>query len=550
MKKLQKVTTALLCGCVVMSSFAACGGEGGMFGGGTKLDPAKTLYIANYDGAAGHTWLDYYAKEYKKIEPEITISVMNKKEEFSGDTVKATMPNDVYDIYFTDHSDYHSFVAGGVLADMTDTVTENVYDDNGELVEEGATGTKSIVDFLYPEMREYYAKTSGETTKYYALPVFYPISGIVYDADLFNEKKWFFDKDGEIGVTNTDPNVGFGPDGDLSTTADNGEPQTWKQFLTLLASIRGSGNVTPFTWSGTYIYQRQYFLEAVRVAYEGKNDSNLWYTLNGVDNTLGEINEENGWKLVEQEGTKKMLQAAKDIVSNSDNYSNNAFLVGTQTHTAAQEEFVYSIHTNDRIAMFLESSYWENEARGVFSDMEEIQKSWGYGKRNFRLMNMPKMDGSDNEKQTYYGDASTKFVAINARSKKLDMAKKFIQFIHSRKNLAAFTTISGTFRPFDYTITEEERATATPFMQNLMEKVLHPNSEVVIAENYSNYVRYRDDDNRIMKAKINGEESYEPMAYFKDHPTLTIDNYYSGISALNKEGDWKTSYGNYKKNLD
>ncbi len=541
MKRLKRVLAAALCGITAFTGLAACGGNG-------DVDPATTLYIANYDGAAGHTWLDYFIEEYKKVEPTVTIAPINKKEEFSGDAVMTTMPNDVYDLYFTDHSSYHTFVASGVIADITDAVTEKVYDENGELSTEA--GVKSIADILYPEMREFYGITNGETTSYYGLPTFYPISGITYDADLFNERKWFFDRNGKIGVTNTDPNLGPGPDGDYTTTADNGEPETWGDFLTLLRRIKASGNVTPFTWAGAYIYQRQYFLKAARAAYEGKNNADLWNTLNGTDSVLGEITEENAYKLIDQNGVKAMLTAAKDIAGDTDNYSENAFKGATQTHTAAEEEYVYSINTNKRIAMLLESSYWENEARGVFADMEEIQSEWGYGKRNFRMMNMPRFAGLDgipdqtNEKQTYYGDASTKFLAVSANSTKKDMAKKFIQFIHSRKMLSAFTTISGTFRPFDYEITAEEKATATPFMQNLMDKVLGANSEVVIAEEYSSFIRYRSDSVWDIAAKVGSQEFHEPMNYLKT-PASTVKAYFDGMKTRVSQSKWTTDYGKY-----
>lgn len=540
MKKFSKIIAVMLCAVTALASLAACGGDDP-----SKLDPTTTLYVANYDGAAGHTWLDYYIAEYKKVQPNVTIVPMNKKEEFSGDKVMSTMANDIYDIYFTDHSAYSAFVASGVIADMTDIVTEKVYTDDGELAAEGA-GTKSIIDFLYPEMREYYAVGSGESVQYYGLPTFYPISGAVYDADLFNQKNWFFDKNGNIGVKDSDPNVGPGPDGKFETTADNGEPETWEQFMTLLSTIRGSGNVTPFTWSGSYYYQRQYYMQSLAAQYEGKNDYDLWYTLNGTDSTLGEITEENGYVLFDQPGVKASVQAVYDVVSNSDNYSKNAFLTGTQSHTAAEEEFVYSVETNDRIAMLLESSYWENEARGVFNSMEEISEDYAYGKRNFRMMNAPRLGGSTNSKRTYFGDASTKFIMVSANSKRQELAKDFIQFIHTRKNLAAFTTISGTFRPFDYVITEEEKATATPFMQNLMDKVLDANSEVVIAEDYSGFLQYASFGDFRTGAKFDKNETIEAMIYFKDHREITVDDYFNGMKALTSQSVWKNNYDAYK----
>ncbi len=569
MNKTKKFLSLCLAALMV-TPLIACGGGGGgddsssAGGGGSGGgDRPNKLYIGNYDGAAGHEWLNYYEQEFEKIHTDVDVIQTNKKDEFQDTALMNSVLAGENDMYFTDHSDYRQFANAGVMEDITDVVTGKFYTADGELAPAGQ-GTHSIIDRMMPEYIPLYNLGTEQQPLYYGVPEFYNIAGFNYDADLFNEKDWFFDADGDIGVKDTDPNVGPGPDG-ISGNADDGEPETWEDFVELLEAIRGSGNVTPFTWSGHYAYPRQYVLNAVRAQYEGKANMDVFYSLNGTHSEVGEVTEATGYKLWDSNGIKAMLMAAKEIASNPKNYSSNS-VGSTSTHLYAQNEFVLSISTNNRIAMLLESSYWENEARGTFNTMEEVGEEYGYGQRDFRCMSMPRFKGTDgipdsqNTKSTYWGDSSQKFVFLKRDGANKEIAKEFYKFIHTRHNMAMFTVYSGTFRPYDYKVNETEMEGASKFLTNLMEKVLDPNAEVVISDQFSGFRKYSTsgdwnlatyafkmlvDNNSNNKVDSKDDTILEPIHYFRFDAGKTVNDYWNGMKAYYNETQWAENYQKY-----
>lgn len=72
--------------------------------------------------------------------------------------------------------------------------------------------------------------------------------------------------------------------------------------------------------------------------------------------------------------------------------------------------------------MFVENSYWEQEARGVFNG-EPNQSVNGYGKRNFRYMPIPKFIGVDgikdqtNTERVLPAQFADSYICISAKNK-------------------------------------------------------------------------------------------------------------------------------------
>ncbi len=543
--KLASLALAIVC-CVPMT---ACGG-GKPGNSGTSNDKEVNpnlvqVHIANYDGATGSKWLSDLIIEYEKTH-DVQIWIDNKKDEFAMDKLIPSLKygtEDTHDMFFLCHADYQQMYAQGVLEDLTTTVTTKIYNDDGDFPASGETATKSIIDMMYPELDAVYNLGAGGQDSYYALPFFYATGGIIYDADLFDEKNLYFDIDGEIGVKSNSPDIGPGPDGDINTTADNGEPETFEQFKVLIDAIR-SASCTPFTWSGKYYYQRQSLKNMLWANYEGKNDAMLAVTFNGTDSTLGAITPETGWKITEQYGHFAAFSALEYIEGNPANYSEDAFKEGIQSHTVAQEEYLDSIRTpggRKRIAMLLENTYWETEARGVFDDMEEIRSSYGYGKRNFKLLSPFKFIGTNgitdqtSNRTTYYGTCGGNIVGINSYSSDAvkTAAKEFLQYVQSRQGLAKFTVAGSALRPYTYTVNTEEMASATPFMRNVIEKRLLTDCDLVLNDAISTLAKENKLNYYMNTAELNSTEYIEAMSAFNDSRTwgtrVTAQSYWEAV---------------------
>ena len=466
-------------------------------------DDTKTvLAIGNRDRGFGHAWLDEVAREfeiaYANYEGEdgkigVDVEITNKSGEFSTMNLEQNMPYNGYDLYVLDELDLLTLYTAkhngeSLLADITDIVTEECYDANGNLVE---NGTKSISDKMVSEYRDYYNMGTKEQPKFYAVPFVATPSGGIYDADLFDKYALYFKADGTIGAKQRDidnGDCGKGPDGELGTY-DDGMPATWEEFKDLLYFMAYRKSITPFIWGGTNTYQKEYFAASVHANYEGANNYNLLYTLDGEHTELGNINTSNAWQLGKAEGKVAAVRAFADIMSDAKYYSPKSMST-TTTHTMAQMLYVKSIQQGSPIAMFLEGSYWEEEARDYFEEMGNTNPKWGFGQRNFKLLPIPSFKGSeldegfisqqeDNRQVLVMQNSSHSSILLSAQAEQMELAKEFIKFIHSREMLVRTTQITSAIRPYEYEFTDKEKADCTKFMQSILTMMESEKTDIV-----------------------------------------------------------------------
>jgi hypothetical protein len=297
-------------------------------------------------------------------------------------------------------------------------------------------------------------------------------------------------------------------------------------------------SITPFTWSGNTDYQRRMAYRYIWANYEGANDYLLNYTFDGKDSQKGDIDDTNYPLLLEQNGRKAGIKAAKDITSNSRYYSS---LANKQTYTEAQEEYAYSVMTNNKIAMFFEGSYWESEAKGTF---DKMPSDLGYGKRNFKWLPVPNfidVDGvpdQDKEMDDRVLDASSAYeygVYISAKNKcknyqvEVQLAKLFLQFAQQRSQLVKFVKNTGcTWRPYNFTVEPDELKEWTGIAKSIYE-FIKEGATVVSSFPYSNV--------RKLNPKKFSEGAWdfvytlytEPFAYFMNVPNRSVDQCYNDM---------------------
>lgn len=498
MKKL-KAFIAVFMAAITVASVCACGGE--------KEDPTKTyLDVGVFDAGLGTKYFDemkkdfeaYYADEhFEEGKTGVVLRASKMNTEYNPANLIGSMKNYKQVLYLLNTGDYEAFTAKSLFADVTDVMTDKFLDEDGNLAAvTGKEATQTIEDTMLEGYADVFKKSDNGNQKYYAVPFMLSVPGIIYDADLFDEQKWYFKADGTLGASAADVEAqrcGAGPDGELGTY-DDGLPEKWNDFLTLLAKIR-SGGFTPFTWAATpSTYQISRLFNVMWANYEGYDDFMLNYSLSGEDSTLGEIDDSNYVKLLEQEGRKAALKAFYDITKNTDNYSEQATPDGQRknSHTSAQQEFIESKDKGDkRIAMFVENSYWEQEARDVFDGQPDQNKN-GYGKRNFKYMTMPKfvnmedkgIADQENTERVVPATYSESYMCISAQNTcqnlevQTRVAKLFIKFVQQRSQLVKFTANTGCIRPYDYTVTEEEKAACTPYTRSILELITEENTKV------------------------------------------------------------------------
>ena len=396
MKKTKNIGAILLASATLLGT-AACGGSS------EKEDPTKTyLDVGVFNAGLGTAYFDelkkdfeaYYADaHFEEGKTGVVVRPLKKNTEFSPQNLKNSMKNLDQVLYILDQGSYEEFTENKLFADVTDVMTEKYLDEDGNIA---ADTNKEATQSVEDTMLEGYSDVFKKEGKYYAVPYMLSIPGIIYDADLFDESALYFRKDGSIGANAAAVAAGdcsAGPDGKRGTS-DDGLPDTWNDFLTLLERLRM--NYTPFTWAESpSTYQISRVFNAIWANYEGYDNFMLNYSFKGTDGNLGSINENNFTKLLNQEGRKAAIKAFYDITKNQENYSAKARPGGGNTHTGAQREYIQSKRFGKRIAMFAENSYWEQEAREDVFNKETPQNVNGYGKRNFRYLPIPRFENVD-----------------------------------------------------------------------------------------------------------------------------------------------------------
>ena len=532
MKRKMNVIVSLVLALSSAIGLTACGGNK------NDEDPTKTyLDVGVFDAGLGTTYFDelkkdfeaYYANtSFEEGKTGVVLRATKKSTEFNPTNLLNSITKYEPVLYILDHGDYDAFTQKDLFYDITDIMTEKYLDADGNIAADtGKDATQSIEDTMYDGYETVFKKDG----KYYAVPYTLTLPGIIYDADLFGDENLYFKADGSIGASAEDVangNCSAGPDKKLGTS-DDGLPTTWADFLTLLERIR-TKNYTPFTWSADTQYQLSELFNVFWANYEGYDNYMLNYSLNGTDSNLGEINENNFTELLKQEGRKAAIKAFYDISSNTANYTKESRPGGGNSHTGAQQQFIQSKKYGTRIAMTVESSYWEQEARSVFN------KDSSYGKRNFKYMPIPNFVGVDgiedqtNTKRILPATLAESYMCISAKSAnkkaevQITVAKLFIKFAQSRTELVKYTKNTGCIRPYNYTATAEEKAECTPYTQSILTfieegaKIAPSLSISELRRKYTGETGFFVSDNGFAFRVKNGTSTYmSPFRYFYDY---------------------------------
>ena len=240
MKKAIKLGSVLLGG--VMASGIALS-MAGCSNGGIKIDDTKTqLYVFSYNGGVGNEWFDHTIESFEAKYADVSfedgklgVQVIPDKQKDAGTSMVDSFKNKNIDVVFNETVRYNEWVTKGNLKDISDIV----------LGENELDGNKRIVDKI-PEDKK--AALTAKDGKYYALPHYEAFRGVVYDVDLFKQKKLYFAADRSVDdfILTDNATKSAGPDGKTGTY-DDGLPATYTEFWQLCDKMVAS-NVIPFIW--------------------------------------------------------------------------------------------------------------------------------------------------------------------------------------------------------------------------------------------------------------------------------------------------------------
>jgi len=482
MKKIVKTLLAVLLSLITVLS-VGCGREGGGQSESFVPDVKKSqLYVGVFDGGYKKNWVDTWADKFEKLYENYSFEdgkmgvevVSSLSKEYLDDDLAYdfTFQND--DICFAEQTNYYKMIETGAALDITEWVTT-------PLTEYGEN--ESIVDKMHVSDKEYYGQ-DNTAPSYYGIPWYVSYMPINYDIKLFEENNFYFAAEGqgdEDGfVISVDTPKSYGPDGKTGVsegkdyTIDDGLPATYDDFFKLCDKICDTG-MTPIIWAGGFQSYVNSLLDSLAADYVGYDDMVKNFTFDGTVDSLvtkiesgiascesALITDRTGYEMRRMSGWYYGLKFLHRLITTVDDEGNRKYynyddcFSQSVSHLAAQTKFLRSNYTNAMasIAMFIDGTWWYNEASDTFNSMSGIG---GASKkdRKIGIMTMPKateeLVGSETTLMQSW--ISSVYVRSNIAEEKKELARAFLRFIHTDESLSSYMLDSCGIRPYSFDIT-------------------------------------------------------------------------------------------------
>ncbi|MDR3318086.1 MAG: hypothetical protein LBS99_01465 [Clostridiales bacterium] len=556
-RKLFQALALCLAGLCASAALFGCSRNNG----GTDAEPLDTtrtqLYVFNYNGGVGTDWLratkaafEERYKEQSFQEGKKGVQIIIDAQKINGVsqiTSVAASPNEVI---FNEFIRYNDWVSQGKFLDISDIVTA--------VNEDG----KTIQSKLNADQNAWLTVHGG---KYYALPHYEVFRGVTYDMDLFESKKLYFADNTEYGdfILQAAQKKSKGPDGQYDT-ADDGMPATIVDFFKLLDHMVDS-NVTPFVWTGKYPAYSLFLQYALLDTYAGAEEARLQYSFGvGSSNPTAKvvtgfsggqpvtedvtISEATGYNIPQTLAKYRAVELIYKMLSKSAYYLVDSTSNMTFSNLDAQQKFIFSKLENKPIAMLLDGTFWENEAKDAFKLSEE---AFGDRAKNRRFGWMPMPAAYDDAElaQKGYGtqvlnDYVNAFCGINANinAAKIELAKLFVKFCYTDAGLNIFTKSTGMRKGLEYELTADTLAATTDFGRQLSQLrdegtviSMHSTSELLL--NFeTDFTAYES----VWGSNYAGQQYQYPVNAFKANAKDPI-TYFQGMRITPSE--WTTRYG-------
>ena len=513
---MKKNAILLASSLIAVTALVGCGRQSSS---DEPVDSTKAqLTINTYDGGIGTKWLENAARRFSELNAERTdfepgkvgVQIHIDKARYADISTQDLNR----DIYFTEGLDYYVMGNKDKFADITDVLTQENPNDNN----------KTILEKIDVNLRNYMNRDG----KYYAVPFYDGIYGLVYNKGLFAQNEYYLTNDGER--TGDPDEFGTGPNG-IAGDWDDGLPKTYEEFGTMMSWMRDD-NITPFIYCSdsqmskyTYRMLTSYWSDD-----EGYDQINLNYTLSGTANNIVtniatdgtvtteavEISTSNGYRLSKQQGLYNALRFARDyLVGKTDqNYKAGSSV------DIAQKLFI-GRNGNVNAGMLIEGTWWENEAR---SSIESAKK---YGDTNYGLMAIPKSDASKVGQDATFMNLNRSFGFINKRSDHMKVAKEFFAFLHTDAELEAFTQETNMTRALKYTVRDEIKQNLSTYAQDLV--AIKESEHVKIFSPYSS-LKFQIDNSGFFSTESypwkTNSYSDNPITKFIDSPELSAKDYF------------------------
>lgn len=259
------------------------------------------------------------------------------------------------------------------------------------------------------------------------------------------------------------------------------------------------------------------------------------YTFDGVATDLIQVDEdgnvkklpdtqitfENGYELQQQAGRYYTLKFVENVLSKKDNFKI------IDTHINAQKSFVRGGIANDQpIAMILEGSWWENEAKDAFNDLADN----GLERHNYAVMPKPHATEEKIGQKAAWLSQSGSYGFVASASDNKPLALEFLRFLHTNDELSHFTAEVNITRTLSYTVTAEDQSKMTTYGKSLL--TLKKESDILYP--YANELGALNNPQLFWSygwawlTDVNGYEYRNPWLYFMEVEDASSEAYFNG----------------------
>ena len=371
--------------------------------GCTTKTNAQQLTIMYFVGGFGDTWLKTAVSQFKAANPGVDVRLTPDDSLMTDAATYLQSGRNIPDIMMSQNLGWSDFVQNGYVESL-----EDVYNTD---VKPGVTLKDYIVPGFagYPYMKRSYNST---TERPWVIPWSVLTTGIAY-----NPKILASTTDGATGAKWTAP------------------PATVNDLLQYCTDLN-KAKIVPFSWPGTGIN----WLEFPQYVWWAQAQG---VTGNGID---GKGNWSDFWdfaspNVYQQAGIAKSLDVLRSLIvdTKTQAWKNSIPDVDGKSTTDAERAFV-----TGQSAMIFGGGWLENEMRDF------IPKGF-----TMKMMPTPLIDGAQinpatGKPYTINNADAGDVMFIPSAAKNIPLAKKFLEFIDTEKQMLQFTENTGMMRPFQY----------------------------------------------------------------------------------------------------
>lgn len=497
----KKLLSIILIGLALVMGLSAC-----TFGEVKKPTSSdkKQIVISIYNGGHGTEWMDGAIAEFEKDYPEYEIQPERRKRTVAEIEDLIAIGTQA-DAYISGVADFHREIYRGNLEDLSDILDMKV------------DGTDMTIGGKMNDLELWKKVASKDGEGLYMLPYDESVLGFNYDHEKFVEyglmieaqntaqvkadlteqgityeveendykaeeslKLIFKSSTGRTNYNDGDIILRAGKDGKYGTY-DDGQPITMAEWNNMFNVLKGIGKAV--IYSGQVLDYTTDIFNAVFAQYDGLNAWDTFMSYEGSYTFEGNsqpttITLNDGYKVFGMTGIKKATEFLYTYLNNTE-YAHESCFMSEESHTDAQGKFVIgsakTSATSPFTGLLVDGVWWENEARKVFTDLSSGTRpnnDYKYGERDYRIMLLPQLDGQkgiDGEGNgSVLSARSTGSVIVpkNLDADILEKTKIFISYTLKDTSLRSFTVKSGSVRPYNYTLTEEDRAQMTSYALN------------------------------------------------------------------------------------